>query len=330
MSVSVVILGGGRIGTGNIGLAGDLPLSHLAAILSAAAQGVRLAGIVEPSAARRAEIAAAWPALPQALLQADITDLTLPSDCVAAICVPEAARLVAVEAALRAGVGGLLVEKPPARDRAELRRIADLARAAGVPLIFNFNRRFDPRISALRDSLPRDPATVIVTYARGLRNYASHFIDLLVYWFGRPLRARWLHDARRETADAIDPNPSFLLDFAGPRAFFSGFAELEYDMLDLDVIGADGRLTLRAGGAEIRRDTPVSGLYYKGYSHLSGEPGSAEPVGGFSEMYRLLGTGGMAALQRQGCGFEQAEATMAAMDAVMQSRAANGVAVELP
>jgi len=243
--------------------------------------------------------------------------------------VPEAARVMAVEAALRAGMRGLIVEKPPARNRAELSVIADLAKAADVPLIFNYNRRFDARIASLRKHLPRDPAAVVVTYARGLRNYASHFIDLLVHWFGMPRQVRWLHDAKNEALDAADPNPSFFLDFAGPKAFFSGFSDLDYDLLDMDVIGRDGRLALRAGGAEILREAPVAGLHYQGYSHLTALQRDAEPVGGFLEMYRMLGQGGMSALQQQGCGFEQADATMAAMDAVLQSRANGGTAIAL-
>ncbi len=329
MSVAVAIIGGGRIGAGNVGLAGSLPLSHLAAVLAAAPQGVRLAGVVESDAGRRAAIAAAWPGLPAAMLQNDLASLPLPRDCVAAICVPEAARLAAVEAALQAGARGLIIEKPPARDRAELRRIADLARLADVPLIFNYNRRFDPRIAALRQSLPRDPTAVLVAYARGLRNYASHFIDLLVHWFGMPQRARWLHDAKGEAAAEADPNPSFLLDFSGPNALFNGFSGLDYDLLDMDVIGRDGRMALRAGGAEILREAPVAGLHYQGYSHLTAMQRDAEPVGGFADMYRLLGQGGMKALQEQGCGFEQADATMAAMDAVLQSRANGGAAIAL-
>ncbi|MBX3456255.1 Gfo/Idh/MocA family oxidoreductase, partial [Ferrovibrio sp.] len=157
MSIAVAIIGGGRVGAGNVGLAGGLPLSHLAAVLAAAPQGVRLAGIVEPEFARRAAIAADWPELPSAMVQAELAALSLPSDCIAAICVPESARIAAIEMALKAGVQGLIVEKPPARNRAELRHIANLAKAANVPLLFNYNRRFDPRIAALRASLPRDP-----------------------------------------------------------------------------------------------------------------------------------------------------------------------------
>lgn len=329
MSVAVVIVGGGRIGAGNVGLAGSLPLSHLAAVLAAAPQGVRLSGIVEPNADRRAEIVADWPDLPPTMLQSDLASLPLQNDFVAAICVPVEARIAAIEATLLAGARGLIVEKPPARDRAELRCIADMARQADVPFIVNYNRRFDARLAALRESLPPDPAAVQVTYARGLRNYASHFIDLLVHWFGKPRRVRWLHDAKGEASASTDPNPSFLLDFAGLNALFSGFSGLDYDLLDMDVIGRDGRIGLRAGGAEILREAPVFGLHYKGYSHLTTMQHDVEPVGGFADMYRLLGQDGMRGLQELGCGFEQADATMAAMDAVLQSRANGGAAIAL-
>lgn len=323
----VVIIGGGRIGTGNVGLAGGMPLSHLAAIRAAGSAGVELRAIVEPRAERRAAILQAWPDLQGAQVVADLADAGDLSGAVAAVCIPEDARAGVIEAAVARGIRGLIIEKPPARSRAELGSLAALCGARDVAVIFNFNRRFDPRFGGLR---PRRDETLAVSvrYARGLRNYASHFMDLVVAWFGMPSALRWLSDPAGIEALPDDPSPSFWMGYAGgPEVIFQGLAGAGYDILDMEIAGRGGHVAVTAGGARITRLHQAPDRFYRGYTHLAPENADEGPVGGFVEMYRRLGQGGMGGLLADGCTLAQADGVMAMIEAVAESRRKAGGAI---
>jgi len=323
----VVIIGGGRIGTGNLGLAGGMPLSHLAAIRAAGSSGVELRAIVEPRAERRAEILQAWPDLPAHMVVADLADAGDLAGAVAAICIPEDARADVIEAAVMQGIRGLIIEKPPAGSRAELGRLAALCRVRDIAVIFNFNRRFDPRFGQMR---PRRDETLAVSvrYARGLRNYASHFMDLVVAWFGMPSVLRWLSDPAGIEALPDDPSPSFWMGYAdGPEVIFQGLAGAGYDILDMDIAGRSEHVSVTAGGARITHLHRAPDRFYRGYVHLEPDNADEGPVGGFVEMYRRLGQHGMGGLLADGCTLAQADGVMAIIEAVAESRLKSGKAV---
>ena len=68
------------------------------------------------------------------------------------VATPSATHPAVVAAALGAGLP-VLCEKPLALDPAEVERLADLADAAGVPLVVGFQRRFDPALGAVRAAI---------------------------------------------------------------------------------------------------------------------------------------------------------------------------------
>ncbi len=81
----------------------------------------------------------------------DVDDLFATVDAVL-VATPSATHPAVVTAALGAGLP-VLCEKPLALDPAEVARLADLADAAGVPLVVGFQRRFDPVLTAMRTSI---------------------------------------------------------------------------------------------------------------------------------------------------------------------------------
>lgn len=118
-----------------------------------AAEGVTIAGFADPDAGRRGECAELWareggdeaPAFDSAteLLTAEAVDLLV-------VAAPAAHHLALAEEAAAADVRSL-VEKPPASDLAEARRLAELD---PQPLVA-FNRRFLQGVE-LRDAVPAE------------------------------------------------------------------------------------------------------------------------------------------------------------------------------
>ena len=169
----------GLVGAGRLAEVGYVPAA-------VAARGVRLAAVAEPDAARRARVAGDLPAFPSAaalLAEADVDALVLAT--------PAAAHLADARAAAAAGVP-VLVEKPPAPDRAGAVALAALRPAPFVA----FNRRFDPAIAALRAPGAEVALHLGIAYRRGgwaphtvaddaLLDLGPHLVDL----------ARWLTGA---------------------------------------------------------------------------------------------------------------------------------------
>jgi len=324
--IPVVIVGLGRIGAGNVGLAGELPLSHLAA--ARATPGLAVAGLVDPDPQARAAARRVYPTIDGKRLVGDVSDLPEGTGEVIAICTPTAIHATTLARALARRPRLIIVEKPLAASLAEARRMAVSAEAAGVALRVNFQRRFDPRLARWRARAPASPRAIVMRYGNGLMNYGSHMIDLLLDWYGPVETVQALGALESRSAD---PSPSFRCRMAaGFDAVAIGFDGLDYDQLEIDVFGLKERLELRAGGAEIRRHIPVEGLYYKSYRHLAEIEAERDRglVGGFVELYAAITAHLKEGAPLGGCDGGMALAGMAVLDAVQRSAAAVGAAVK--
>lgn len=154
-----------------IGLVGGGRLAELGYVAAlAAAGGVRLAGLAEPDPARRAHVAALAGGVPAFDSAAALLD-GVPLDALV-LATPVPAHLPDARAAAAAGVP-VLVEKPPAADRAAA---AELAALDPAPWI-GFNRRFEPGMAELRAATPAGAEVGVqleIAYRR--RGWGAHAV----------------------------------------------------------------------------------------------------------------------------------------------------------
>jgi len=319
--LQVILIGAGRIAMGNDGLAGETPLSHAAAIRHT--ESAVLTGVVDSDPARRLE--ATTRGLPVFQTLSDVPDRSGSPEIVT-ICTPPSVRLSPITDALKRGASAVVVEKPLAADLKTAMQIASLARSQDVPIFVNFNRRTDTRIAAAVDAVRgRKPVSAHVTYGRGMHNYASHALDLLIQVFGPVADVRWICGGLETNAD---PTPSFSLRFEdGSSALFSGLPGLAYDLFDISIWCESSKVTFVAGGAEIVTEAAEANRFYNGYTHLSAGTIDRAPVAGFTEIYSTL-----AAYIKQNdpvalCSAEEALHNAAVLEAVRISAERDGAAV---
>lgn len=323
--IPVVLVGLGRIGAGNVGLAGGLPLSHLAALR--AVEGLAPVALVDADEAARAAAPRDHPGIAPGTVMASLDGVGALDGGIAVLATPPAGRAALLAQVLQRRPRVVIVEKPLALDIAEARSMVAAAERAGVALRVNFHRRFDARHRRWRMLAPQSPRLVSLRYGKGLYNYASHMVDLLMDWYGAVAEVRALGPV---PAGQADPNIGFVCRMAaGFDAVAMGVDALDYDMFDIDIFGADARVELRAGGADIRRYVPVQDLHYRGYRHLAEREDERDigPVGGFVELYRAVRDHIADGAPLGGCDGRAALANMAVLDAVMRSAAAGGAAV---
>ena len=79
---------------------------------------------------------------------------------------------------------------------------------------------------------------VIGHYSKGIRNNASHLLDLMVWLFGKVSSQRLLTDIK----DGAYPSASFKLEFSDINAHIFDFDYKNYEIFELDIIGTRGRI----------------------------------------------------------------------------------------
>jgi predicted dehydrogenase len=184
----------GLVGCGRLAERGYLPAF-------ARARGVRLVAVADPASERCERVAGKVPRYESA--QALIADQTVHG---LVLATPAAAHLEDARLATAAGLA-VLVEKPPAVDRAEAAALAALQPTPSV----GFNRRFDPTLQRLREAVPSSGGlelTLELHHARdswdsyqvrddALLAHGTHLLDL----------ARWLtrSEIERVRAEGLAP-----------------------------------------------------------------------------------------------------------------------------
>ena len=227
---------------------------HNFASAFAAVPETEIVAVFDHGEQTRAEFAACWGELPTYgdydLMLAEIQPDIL---CIATRQTMHAAQ---IEAAVAAGVRGILCDKPLATTLAEMDRI--VAACAGVPLAFALDRRWYPAYRQLRQVIADGllgAVTSIVAYGLpNAINHGCHWYDAVLGLLDDP-EPLWvsgfLHDVSDEPVDSrrrMDPAGRMQLGLDnGAVAYITGDGPKS---IGFDIAGADGRLAVYADATE--------------------------------------------------------------------------------
>ena len=170
----------------------------------------------------------------------------------------------------------ILCEKPIAANVAEGREMVERAEQAGCALLVNYMRRFEPGVRHLKEAIEYGQFGKIykgtVWYSKGFLNNASHFIDLLQYFFGSMTDFKVISPGRRW--NGIDPEPDVLVQFGDAEVVFLAGREECFSQAEMTLIGTKGRVLYACGGGHIECQYAQADPTFPGYLSL----GHPEPI----------------------------------------------------
>lgn len=256
------IIGCGRIAGGyDRAPGGDWTVTHAGAYRACPSTELVAAADTDPAAL--AGFAACWG------LKAQYSDyrrmLALEQPDVVSLCLPPEGHLEAFQAACEAGVRAIFLEKPVAANLAEAQKMPDLA--AGRPVAVNYFRRWNPSFEELKKELERGlygrPLRATVHYVKDVDGNASHFVDLLRWFFGEPEAVRHIR-----LFDGAGAGTSADFEIAFPEGILATFLHVpavKYVLHEVDIFTAKARVIIGQRGQIIRRhelvEEPHSGLF---------------------------------------------------------------------
>lgn len=140
-----------------------------------------------------------------------------------------------------------------------------------IPTAVNYHRCWDPSHSNFFKKISQSGKLkyIKVIYNNGMFNYASHLIALLICHFGNVKEIKRsgtkIHNLRSK-----DPSYSFILEFTcGIQAFFQGFDDIHYDLLETQILTSSGIFSLKSAGCRKRIEIPKRNAFYQNYKQLT-------------------------------------------------------------
>lgn len=165
----------------------------------------------------------------------------------------------------------LLCEKPISNSLNEAEKILDLCQSKGSRLLVNYFRRSEIGSSNILRLLEtgeiKGPFRGQAWYSKGLFNSASHFIDLLRFWFGEVESFKKIKEGRRWKDN--DPEPDFVLSFKTGEVLFSSLPEENFFHNSIQLFFANGLLSYEWGGSVITWQKTEQNDRFTSYRTLS-------------------------------------------------------------
>ena len=322
--IQIAVVGLGRVGSQN-DTDGALQ-SHVACVL--ATPGLRLAAVIDPSEQAREAFRKKWRTGAETRVLSQLGELARGEADVIALCTPPSGREPLATNALEKAPKLLVLEKPIAGDAAEARAIETAAEKLNVPMRVNFHRRFDPKHRALQQSLPGTPRQVVMRFGKGLFNYGTHLIDLLIGWFGPAMAVQ----ALSPLAGGDDSALTFRVRMqTGFDAILIGMEGLSYDQFEIDLFYSDSRVEIANGGTQMRQYPVIADRFYKGYPQLGPAVviGADGPVGGLAEFYQAIRDHLAEGKVLAGCDARQAIVGLDILEAARESARQGGLEIAL-
>ena len=237
MSYSVLIIGLGKIALGfDLDSAQNNIFSHTKAFLSNDA--FELVGGVDVAVERRVEFEEY--SGKSSFASVDEAFCFCPKIDVISICTPSDYRLSVFMEILKFNPKLVLIEKPIALDLSEALQIKQVAEKHKIKLFVNYIRRVEPYYASLADVFDGKfilPSKVIVHYTGGLFTNASHFINLMLFYFGRPYSIFTI-DVKPLKSDY---SADFIMHYDDFKIIFVGHTDIEYSLGEIDIVCLSSR-----------------------------------------------------------------------------------------
>jgi predicted dehydrogenase len=269
-TLSCLIIGCGNIAGGfdSDGKSGQFPLTHAGAYKQHG--GFNFLACVDPNPEVRNAFMRRWhvkeghdsmDALRQHVSQIDVVS----------ICSPTSFHLADVRVALGLRPRVIFCEKPLASNPEDAEALVAECERASVPLIVNYNRRWDPSVIQLKHELESGAwgqvRSVSGVYTRGVSNNGSHMVDLLHLLLG-PIR---LTGVGMPVFDGFQDDPSvplFLQSESGvPVVISCGYA-CDYSLFELQIVTEFGVISMEDGGMAWRLRRAFESSMFRNYRSL--------------------------------------------------------------
>ena len=188
---------------------------------------------------------------------------------VVSVCTPPGARRQILERVVAAGtVRAVLLEKPIADGLDDAAAIRRLIREAGLPVIVNYFRAFDPFSQVVtrfcRDAVFGPVCEAVVRYYGRAEDNASHMLERVLDVLGA--------DVRGIRLSGRDDAPTFAVEAAAApraRALFIPTEKCDYAPLELDLLFSRGRLRIVDSEGRAEAFTAVPDPDFAGFSMLA-------------------------------------------------------------
>jgi predicted dehydrogenase len=242
LSIRAAVIGAGAIGAGLDEPGTIAPLTHAGGFR---ASGFDLVLLIDPNTNAR-DAARRW----GCAVAADVGEIGK-GKCpdVISVATPAAGRAALLRQVLDLGPRAVVAEKPLAETASEGEAVVSAYRAAGVPLLVNYSRRFTPLWQSLRGG---NAMSATIRYGKGIRHNGTHAIDLCRMIFGECHDARPL--ARKNDHWSDDPTVSAFLCFERcPEVFLQGLDERAFTLFEVDIVTPTWRLIVDSDGRRVRR-----------------------------------------------------------------------------
>ena len=289
--VRTVLVGLGAIGSRkDQGKISQYPLSHVGAISQNPA--FELIAAVDPNPASQKKFRLDWSS--NVPILSSIDDVMIPAELdLMVVASPTNTHFSILSKVLtQRKLKVIFCEKPFCSSLSETKEILREAEGQGTQIVVNYHRRWDHKIAEFRKEIWSygTPIDVQVVYGKGLYNYGSHIIDLMVSIWGSVVSVG-ADGLKLPEASVEDPSFSATLEFSsGFCGRLNGCDGVDYDLCDMDISFRNCRFHLEAGGYRIIKLDGILDLHFPGYYHLrESDPGTINgPVCGLHKAYEEI------------------------------------------
>src|SRR5215207_9376135 len=165
---------------------------------------------------------------------------------IVSVCVPTRAHAQVMSAITASGVRGVYMEKPIGRTLREADEMIAAADQAGIKVVVNHVRTFDPYYRRIRWLIESETIgrvrSVMVRWHEGMSFGGSHLFDLLRFLLGS--EARWVFGHLDEGDGLFDPGGSGVIGFADDVEVFLDNRVGHAAPRELDIAGDAGRIRI--------------------------------------------------------------------------------------
>ncbi|MEI7605792.1 MAG: Gfo/Idh/MocA family oxidoreductase [Rhodospirillaceae bacterium] len=233
--------------------------------------GFVLETVFDPAPGRAETFRCAWGVNRVATSFSDILD---GRHDVVSLCSPDDTHFACLESLLTARCcRTIFVEKPLALRLEDIGQVIDLAERAGINVVCNFQRRFEPVHGELRRKVAENPGalrSVTGHYMKGLHHIGVTMVDSLTWICGYPEAVlahhrAWNGDTGDFSYEFVLFYPHYTVSVKTVDAEGAGYA---FHIFELDFLFADVRSTLVDISRGLR-ESPVTGYAYGGIRILN-------------------------------------------------------------